>query len=171
MAVSTRRADDLEIDQDLAYLHRSWRVQRVGWLGMAVVLALALAGLLGSGPLSWQEVTVPGFLRVEYQRFARYQAPQTLTVRVDPAATHAGEVRLWVDRRYLEHARIETITPEPSRVETAADRLVYVFAMNRTGEPATVAFDLQAERIGTIAGRVGLDGTEAAAPFRQLVYP
>jgi hypothetical protein len=169
--VSTRRAHDLEIDQDLTYLRRSWRVQRAGWLAMAVVLALALAGLLGSGPLSRREVGVPGLLQVEYERFARYEAPQTLTVRVDPAATHTGEIRLWVDRRYLEHARIETITPEPSRVESAADRLVYVFAMNRPGEPATIAFGLQAERIGRISGRVGLEDAEAAAPFRQLVYP
>jgi hypothetical protein len=169
--VAVRRVSELEIDQDLAYLRRSWRVQRAGWLGMGVVLVLALAGLFGSGPLSRHEVSIPGLLHVEYQRFARYEAPQALTVRVDPAATQAGEVRLWVDRGYLEATRIETITPEPTRVEAAADRLVYVFAMNRPGEPATIAFALQAARFGPVAGRVGVEGAEATVTFRQLVYP
>jgi hypothetical protein len=163
--------DDLEIDQDLAFLRRSWRVQRAGWLGMVAVLVLALAGLLGSGPLSRQEVSLPGLLRVEYQRFARYEAPQTLTVRLEPAATRTGEVRLWVDRRYLDESKVETIMPPPSRVEAATDRLVYVFRMSRPGEPATIVLELQSRQIGPISGRIGLEGAEAVAPFRQLVYP
>jgi hypothetical protein len=116
-------------------------------------------------------VSVPGLLRVEYQRFARREAPQTLTVRVEPAAAHAAEVRLWIDRRYLEGSRVETITPHPARVEAATDRLVYVFPLRGPGEPATVMFELQAQRIGPVEGRVGLEGAEAAAPFRQFVYP
>jgi len=166
-----RRTHELEIDQDLAFAQRSWRMQRAGWLGMMAVLVLALAGVFGSGPLSRQEVSLPGLLQVEYQRFARYEAPQTLTVRLEPAATRAAEVRLWVDRRYLDESRVETITPPPSRVEAATDRLVYVFPMSRPGELATITFDLQSRQIGPISGRVGLEGTEAVAPFRQLVYP
>ena len=163
--------NDLEIDQDLAFAQWSWSVQRAGWLGMAVVLVLALAGLLGSGPLSRSEVSLPGLLRIEYQRFARYQAAQTLTAHLEPAATRGGEVRLWVDRGYLAHARVETITPPPARVEAAGDRLVYVFSMSRPGEPVTIVFALQSEHIGPTSGRVGLDGAEGFAPFRQLVYP
>jgi hypothetical protein len=169
--VVIRREHDLEIEQDVAFLRRSWRVQRAGWLGMGAVLVLALAGLFGSGPLSRQDVTLPGLLRVEYQRFARYDAPQTLAVRLEPAATSTADVRVWLDRRYLDESRVETITPPPSRVEAAGDRLVYVFALTRPGEPATVVFELQARRFGPMAGRVGLDGVQAFAPFRQFVYP
>ena len=138
---------------------------------MSVVLVLALAGILGSGPLSRGEVSLPGLLRVEYQRFARYQAPQALTAHLEPAATRGGEVRLWVDRRYLGDSRVDTITPPPARVEAAGERLVYVFSTSRPAEPVTIVFALQAEHIGPTSGRVGIDGAEAFAPFRQFVYP
>lgn len=138
---------------------------------MGVVLALALAGTFGSGPLSRSEVTLPGLLRLEYERFARFQAPQTLTAHLEAAATGASEVRLWVDRRYLDDTRVETITPSPARVEVGGDRLVYVFPTSRPGEPVRILFALQAEQIGPTSGRVGVDGGEAFASFRQFVYP
>jgi hypothetical protein len=169
--VAIGREHDLEIEQDPGFLRRSRQVQRAGWIGMGAVLVLALAGLLGSGPLSRRDVTIPGFLRVEYQRFARYGAPQILTVRLEPAATGAAHVRLWLDRRYLDESKVETITPPPARVEDAGDRLVYVFVLARPGTPATVVFELQARQIGSMSGRVGLDGVQAFAPFRQFVYP
>jgi len=169
--VATRRAHGLEIDQDLAFARRSWTVQRAGWLAMGIVLVLALAGLLGSGPLSRSEVSVPGLLRLEYQRFARYQASQTLSAHVAPAGAGAGGIRLWIDRRFLDDSRVDTITPPPARVEAGGDRLVYVFPTRRPGEPVTIVFALQAERIGPRVGRVGLDGNAGVARFRQFVYP
>ena len=164
-------AGGLEIDDDPAFAERSWRWQRVGWVVVLAVLIAALAGLLGAGPLGHRNARVPGQLRVEYQRFARYEAPQTLTVRIEPAATRADEVRLWLDRHYLEGTRLEAVTPSPIRVEAAADRLVYVFALSQPGEPATIVFRMQSEQIGRIAGRLGLVGGEGAVAFSQLVYP
>ena len=169
--VALARDQDLEIEQDLRFLRRSRQVQRAGWLGMGAVLVLALAGILGSGPLSRQEAALPGLLRLDYQRFARYDAPHRLTVHLEPAATSAADVRVWFDRRYLEGSRVETVTPPPSRVEGAGDRLVYVFALARPREPARIVFDLQARQIGAVSGRVGLDGVEAFAPFGQFIYP
>jgi hypothetical protein len=171
LVVAIRAVDGLEIDEDLAFVRRSWTVQRLGWIGMGLVLALALAGLLGSGPLSRRATHLAGLLRVEYQRFARYEAVQTITIRVEPAATHTGELRVWVDRRFLDDSKIDAITPTPVRVEAGPDRLVYVFAMSHPGEPTTLSFILEAEQIGPTSGRIGLVGSDGAASFRQFVYP
>lgn len=167
--MAIRRTDDLEIDQDLAFQRRAWIVQRAGWAAMGALLGLAVVGLLGSGPLSRHEVRTPDGLRVEYPRFARYETPETITVRVAPTAS--ADVQVWVDRGYLERASVESVVPPPSRVEVAADRLVYVFPRHRRGEPVTITFRLQATRIGPASGRVGLVGGAAPAAFRQLVYP
>jgi hypothetical protein len=169
--VGIRGVHDLDIDQDLTFQRRSWAVQRVGWVTIGALLVLALAGVLGSGPLSRQEATVPGLLRVEYQRFGRYQTPETLTVRLEPAATRVAEVRLWVDRQYVDGSQIERITPPPIRVESAPDRLVYVFSTSRPGESMTIRFMLQPEQIGPTSGRVGVAGAAGVAAFRQFVYP
>jgi len=45
------RAGDLEIDEDLSFQRREWRVQRGGWVVMAVLILLALLGLTGRGPI------------------------------------------------------------------------------------------------------------------------
>jgi hypothetical protein len=62
-------------------------------------------------------------------------------------------------------------TPSPFRVEAAGDRLVYVFPMRVHGEPVTVTFLLQPQRIGLTAGRVGVDGGAGVAAFRQFSFP
>ena len=69
---------DIDLDQDIDFQQRSWKVQRVGW-GLMVLFVLAgLSGLLGTGPLS--NVTdgdEGGPLWLEYQRFGRLQAPMS----------------------------------------------------------------------------------------------
>jgi hypothetical protein len=171
VAVAIRAADGLEIDEDPAFVRRSWIVQRLGWTGMGLVVVLALAGLLGSGPLSRRTTQLAGLLRVEYQRFARYEAAQTIAIRLEPAATHTGEVRVWVDRRFLDDSKIDAITPTPVRAEAGPDRLVYVFAVTPPGAPTTLTLILQAEQIGLTSGRIGLVGAAGAATFWQFIYP
>jgi hypothetical protein len=116
-------------------------------------------------------------MSVEYQRFGRYQTSETLRIRLEAPATAGGVVRLGVDRRYLDHNRVESIVPTPGRVEASGDRLVYAFPMARPGLPLVVTFRLQPEEFGSIRGRITLEGSpEASGPepsigFRQFIYP
>lgn len=169
--MAIRRVDDLEIDQDLTFVRRSWAVQRAGWVGIGIVLIIALAGGLGSGPLSRQRAVVPGLLEVDYARFVRYQASHTLTARLVGAAIRGPEARVWIDRRYLDDARIETVTPPPLRVETGADRLVYVFPLLGGAGPVIISIVLQPQHIGRSAGRIGIEGDERVATIQQFTYP
>jgi hypothetical protein len=169
--VAIRRVDDLEIDQDLTFVRRSWAVQRAGWAGIGIVLVIALAGGLGSGPLSHQRGGVPDLLEIDYSRFVRYQASHTLTVRLTGTAVRGPEARLWIDRRYLDQARIESIAPPPVRVEAGADRLLYVFQLLGGTEPVTISIVLQPQSIGRTAGRIGIAGDERVATIRQFAYP
>jgi hypothetical protein len=172
--VDVSRAPGLQIDEDHAFQRRSWRVERAGtWLFIAL-LGAAAAGLLGgSGPLSHGAAALPGTLRVEFQRFSQYQSPDTLLIHVEPGATPGRELRLWLDRAYLEGVRLETIVPAPIRVETAADRLTFVFALSEPGVPLTVNVGLQPQRFGVMRARLGLEPADDGPrlTFRQLVYP
>ena len=165
--------EGLAVATDEAFQRRSWRVQRVGWVGMLLVLVAAAAGVLGSGPVSRTSTTVPGALRVEHGRFARVETPETLRVILDPAATAGDRVLLGLDRQYVDASRIEAVTPPPRAVRAAGDELIYEFAVARPGGPITIAFLLQHERFGRLRGRVVLH--EAAGPataaFSTLVYP
>ena len=129
---------NLEIDQDIEFQRRSWRVQRIGWIAMVILVGLGLVGGLGSGPLSRQVLVVPGVLHLDYKRLTRYQSPEKLIVRLQSAAISGREVGLWIDREYLDASKVETVTPPPIHVESSADRLVYFFRLARPVEPATI---------------------------------
>ena len=125
---SIKRVGDLDIEQDLDFQQRSWRVQRAGWIAMALVTLLALLGLFGSGPLGNATAGEEGApLRLEYGRFVRLGAPSHLRVHIGPGTTPNGEAHLWLSRAYLEEIEIQRITPEPDRVEAGPDRLTYIF--------------------------------------------
>jgi hypothetical protein len=170
--VAIQRVRDLEIDQDLVFERRSQRVERIGAAAMLGVVLAAALGLLGSGPLGHASARA-GDLAVDYRRFARYQTDDTLTFRLEATATNAPHVRLWVDRAYLDGARLETVVPSPVRMEAAPDRLVFVFAVAGPERPLVVRLRLQPERIGPVHGQVGVEGPAAAAAvtFRQFVWP
>jgi hypothetical protein len=164
------RARDFEIDQDEEFERRSFTVQRAGWILMAVIVVAAAGGLLGSGPLARATAAAPGAFTIEYQRLTRYQSDQTLHIHLDPAVTRGREARVWINRAFLDSSKIESVVPTPLRVEGEADRLYYVFHMAKPGDRLFVAFNIQAEQVGLVQGRIGVrDGREVA--FTQLVYP
>ena len=138
---------------------------------MVAVVAAASLGLLGSGPLSAARAHADGFV-LDFHRLSRYQSSETLTLRLDAAATRASEVRVWLDRAYLEMVQLQHVMPMPVRAESAPDRVIFVVAIAEPGQPLTLTFGMQPARVGLLRGRAGLEG---AAPggvaFRQLVLP
>jgi hypothetical protein len=168
------RAGDLDIDVDMVFQRRSWIVQRVGWVVMTLLVVGAALGLLGPGPLSRATVSLPGVLEADYQRFTRYEDLETLTVRVAPAVTTSRVVRLSVNREYLDHAQITTVTPHPERVEAAHARVIYVFRVAERGRPLDVTFNLKPRNIGRVEARLAVESPNGRGPeltMRQFAFP
>ena len=164
-----QRVGDLEVGQDLDFQRREWAVQRLGWAVVALILVAALLGLLGPGPLS-RGTAEEGPLRVGYQRFERKHAPTKLRIAAAPGAAPQGQLRLWLDRRYLAGVEVQQIEPEPDRVEVAGDRVVFTFEVAEPDRPSEVVVPLEHDAWGVKTARVGLvDGPDLA--FRQVVYP
>jgi hypothetical protein len=169
--VAVDRAGDLEIAQDLDFERGEWRVERVAYVAMALVVAAALLGLLGGGPLSRTTAGAPGApVRVEYERILRVQSAAALRVDVTPGAGSPGEARVWLDPAWVEGVTMREVVPEPLRVERRRDRLVYVLAVPDPGAGARVSFHFEATRPGWRRARVGAGGG-AAVTFTQLVLP
>ncbi len=167
----THRVGGLDVSEDIDYQRRAWRVQRVGWVVWAGVLVAAMAGLFGHGPLSAAHVqSASGAFAVAYARLARHSDPMLLQIRLAPGAAPQGEARIWLDRTYLAGAEVQSIFPEPERVEAGPDRMTYVFTVDQPDHPTTIAFHVTYEGMGATPVRVGLDGGEAVQ-FTQFVYP
>jgi hypothetical protein len=135
------RRGDLQIGEDVDFLRRAWRVQRVGWALLVLILLAALLGLTGTGPLS--------------------QAT---------AGSEGGPVRVWFDRQYLHKVEVTGVVPEPESVEVSPDRVTYVFLAAEGGGPVELAFDLKPMRFGSWSGRMGAGDAEPVH-LRHFVYP
>jgi hypothetical protein len=161
---SRQTGGGLEIEQDLPFQQRVWTTQRIGWIVMAVLVIAASVGLFGTGPVSNSSVASPG-LEVEYERFGRLQQPTTIRFRVDADTNETAKI--FVGRKYLESVQVEQITPEPDKVEAAAQWFIYSFT--RQG-PTAVTFHVRPDEFGVLSGEARLAQGETIA-FWQLIYP
>jgi hypothetical protein len=165
------RVGDLEIDQDLDFQHRSWMVQRVGWIVMPLIVLAALLGLLGPGPLSSATVgSEAGSLWLEYDRFGHYQGPMTLRFHLGVGSAPEGMARLRLNQDYVEKIQIEQVTPEPERVEMASDGLIYTFQVAKPNQDMIITFHLRPNNFGPLTGQIGLAEAQSLR-FSQFIYP
>ena len=166
----------LQLPEDMAFQRKSWRVERIGWAAMALLLVAALLGLFSAGPLSKGTAQDPaGLVQIAYDRFQRYLAPGTLRVTVtkpadqEPPAT-GGEVSLRFGRSLADAVSIERIEPQPDRTATTADALVFTFRIQPPGRSGTISFTVKPGTFGPIRGEIGLVGHEPAL-LTPFVYP
>jgi hypothetical protein len=164
------KVGDLELDQDLEFQARSWRVQRAAWVVMALVLLGAVLGALGGGPLSRTTArSEDGSLVVEYERVIRQQAPAELKLGLKAGSD--GLARVMLPRAYLEKVRVESIVPEPESSKAGPEGCTFAF---RCGGDAEVIIRFDTEGLGPAAadvvlGRQGVAGQTARV--RQFILP
>ena len=162
-ADSATRTSQFQIDEDLKFQRREWKIQRVGWAAMALVIIAALIGVFGTGPLSSATIQGEG-LRLEHERFCRFQRSTQLRFTIDGTG---DPVRVLIGSEYLDSAMIERITPEPAKAESVSDGVVFQFAVHG---PATVTFHLMPKKFGLVSGKARL-GQAAPIIFTQFIYP
>lgn len=153
----------------LRFHHRNYIAQRLAWIALALFLTAALLGSFGGGGFFGKARASQGAIAVEYDRFARRGAHSTLTVRIDGAAVRAHELRLQWNREFMDGVRMESIAPPPRGAHGAGDGVAYAIAA-QPNAPAVVRFHLQHEHLGTLPGRLTLEGGPSVA-FTQFIYP
>ena len=134
-----KKADDLEISEDMDFQHKEWNAERWGWIFMLIVTIAALLGLFGQGPLSSASAEKDA-LHVRYGRFERLLAASQFNVRLDEAGAQNGEIRLQIDQSLLEAYTVQNIVPEPDSAELAPDQYLYVFKTPQAGPLPAIVF-------------------------------
>lgn len=161
---------DLDIEEDVPFQERAWRVERVGWTVMALVIAAALAGVLGPGPFSKTELSDRSVkMKAEFNRFERYQSPVILKVRIDPAVVSGEEVPLTLNRGFVDEVEMKHIDPEPERIETSGAHLNYYFAAS-SNSPAHITFHYEPNRFGKMPVELSA-GQNIKLSFEQFYFP
>ncbi|MDP9227135.1 MAG: hypothetical protein M3P18_25470 [Actinomycetota bacterium] len=162
----------LEIEEDVPFQKREWRVQRIAWIFLAFFLLAAVLGLVGPGPLSFASAGTSR-LRVHYERFVRWQAPQSIVISAAVASAH-GVLQIAINRAYLDRISVQQVTPQPSSVKLSRNDFIYSFALSGAARSTTITFDLQSTQMGLLHGRITVGNTGAPSTgvgFSQLVYP
>ena len=171
MASDLKRIGDLEINQDMAFQRRCWKVQRVGWTIMALLILGGLLGLFGRGPFSHTLVSDPSIpVSLEYERFGRYQSRLMLSLHLKPGASVDGKVRLWLSQDFLHQVQIQGITPKPDGAELSPSGTTYIFGLTDPKQGGDVIMHFEAQVIGSLSGKIGLTESRSIA-FTQWIYP
>lgn len=162
---------DLQLEHNPRLQHWEWLFERAGWLALLVVVGLALAGFLGNGPLSKSIATsADGNLRVEYDKYLHYRAPDTLTIQVDKSLLKEGEFKLRLGGDYLRKLHIEQIMPRPLRELAESDAQALIFEAASADEPVRIIIHFQVESPGTLEGTITA-GSDQTVTLNQFVYP
>ncbi|MGE4219894.1 MAG: hypothetical protein AB7G39_10640 [Alphaproteobacteria bacterium] len=156
------------IREDMGFQRRFWRWQRAGWLGMAAVVLLALAGLFSNGPLGRIEAgAADGAIAVEADRFLTQGTSFVWTIRLAP---QGAETPLLVGPDFARAVTIETLQPAALRATNAPDGLRLVFATPPGSGRLTVRLTGRTEGGGTLHAAFGAAGGETVS-ITHLVYP
>lgn len=166
------RGTELDLPEGQGVTKLEWWFHRLGWLMFAAVMAAAVAGLLGPGPLSSQVVRAGSAFSVEYNRLVRRHSPEQLRVRLTPAMLTSGRVGLHIGQDFLDAITIVSIVPEPEGVAIAPGGQLYVFTVDAASPAgATIVFNYEHDRsLETIPVELSIE-SGAAARFTQFVYP
>ena len=162
---------EIEVNQDLEFQRKEWRVQRIGWLVILAVIVAALLGAFGRGPLAHGEVTdAASGLRLEYERIARHESPSELVFHIRAGTVTTNDVRIWLSRSYADGLEIERISPEPESESVTDDRVTYSFLLDDPRREARVTFNLTPDAMGRRQASAGIVNGPTLR-FAQFVLP
>ena len=166
-----QRVGNIDINEDVPFQRREWKLQRIGWVVIALLLLAGLLGVWGRGPLTTKQITDAASASwVEYHSVDHYQADTTFSLHVGSGAVTADTLRITLNRAYLDRIQLQGIEPEPAAQELRGNGVVYVFDVATPGQPVAVTFEHVFTQPGTATAEIGIEGGPALS-FRQFVLP
>ena len=147
------------------FQQRFWVVQRISWIGFALLLAACLFGLLGrGGPFSRNTLILTGG-SVDFPAISRWNAPEDMTVSFAPST----EDRVFtIDADFLRTFSVQGIDPPQKATFSRDGRIGYVFPAD-PAQPTHIVFRLQTQVPGLRRATIGI-GAESQ-PKSTFIFP
>lgn len=127
----------LEIDENFQHHVKGWRLKRIGWALMALIIAAALGGLLGPGPYSDKSIQGPGGLHLDYQSIARYNAPTHFHLQVPGGS---DDLELSIPAEFVKAIELERINPEPKEMRLDGEKHTWIFPRKEGSSEVMINF-------------------------------
>lgn len=165
-----RTAAARSYDAVMRHHRRAWRIERVGWAVMALVLAATLLGAFGDGPMSRAQEGSARALSVEYDRLLRSSAPTEYRFQTHPSIANRGALRLRFDRSLVDLMELDSIIPAPEHQEAGPGYTDFIFSLAPGSSSARIDFRFRPATFGRHVGRVSVAGAHPVV-IDQFVYP
>ncbi|MGI3776068.1 MAG: hypothetical protein ACRYGC_02145 [Janthinobacterium lividum] len=162
--------DELEVGYDLVFERRFHYAEIAGRAFLFLVVALALSGLLGRGPLSHESVRTPGGgPSADYEPVARYDTPTQVTLHLHPAPGQSTTTVV-VDTGFIEPMGLTALQPTP--LSSAAHRggLALTFGVQPTKADTLVRLELKPSVVGPVSMSATVDGAPPLS-WTQVILP
>jgi hypothetical protein len=154
----------LDVPENRALQHRTWLVQRVSWVGFAVIIVLALLGYTGSGG-PWSQQTIVGVdSRLTAPRVARRGAAERLEITVPGG----GPAQIDLDAAFVTTFTLTGVEPAP-QAHYAVGRGMTMIIAAQGDDPALVRLHLIPLSSGRASVGVTVNGAELRVAL--LVLP
>jgi hypothetical protein len=166
-----RSIHELLSDRHLAGLRTEYRVERVAWIGMGLVLVAAVLGGLGPGLLGQRRLVTPdGSLSVEYSAMERCARRSRLVIRVSPDVSSTRPVQLALSRPLVDRTELSQVTPPPDRIQTRPGNVVLIYDPAALSAGGPIIYRCEHEHYGPITFDVGLIEGQSVR-IQQFVWP
>jgi len=156
------------VRENMAVQRRLWLLERLGLVGMTVLVLLTLLGLFSKGLLSSSQAsTGQDQLAVSYERFLRNGA--TSVIVVDLRGAPNADVALRIEGELLDGLTVESITP-PAKNAATFDKTGMQLAL-RADAGGQVRVHLAVRSDGVGAYRSVVRGPGGSVTLNQFIYP
>lgn len=156
----------IPIQEDMRFQRSTWKVERIGWIFLALIVVAALGGVFSHGYASKATAGTPPF-SASYERFQRQTVLTHL--RVTMPADADNEARLQIGKSLRDDYDIESIEPRPMRASADDDNLVFDFDAGNSKQ-LNVTLALRPHRAGLTGITLSSSDNHTLA-FRAFVYP
>lgn len=160
----------IEVEEDLGFLKREWRWQRIGWVGMGLLVVAGLLGAFGNGPLSKRQVGNTAHFAVEYERLLRHGARAELTFQIAPALQPDTIVQLILPLSYVRALQLEFTAPQPLQQSMQGQDVMFGFRAAGADRPLEIVAQVRPLGYGNVRGRVALPNA-LALTINHFVLP
>src|SRR5690606_5409754 len=136
---------------------------------VALLVVLALVGVLGHGPVSWTSATSSeGGLVLDYQRIVRHNADDEVTLHLDAGTVQDGKITVEVTGSWVHAVRVDSLAPEASAQRALPDGVLLEFEAESVA-PTVVTLYFRAFRYGAQEAEIAVGSDRLS--FTQWVLP
>ena len=153
MDARSKTIPDLDLDLNEVF-DRRWRIGEYFIISiLTLVCVAALAGVLGSGPLSHTTVQFPSGPadQINYERVVRNHGSNWMRIGVGTGIS--GVVTVHLSRSLLDSASVESVIPVPASVTASEDGVTYAFDVIHA-KGASIDFKMSPYRFGIVSTTV-----------------